>query len=306
MENIPLVSVIVPNYNHARFLAQRMDSILSQTFRDFEIILLDDCSSDDSREVIEGFRGHEKVAGIFYNEKNSGSTFAQWKKGMEASRGKYVWIAESDDFCDPDFLAKGVGQLEKGHNLFYARTITVDENGQPLENKREWMDDLSPVRWRSGFENSGPGEVRDFLFLKNTIPNASAVLFTRTDKISGYLSRITDMRYCGDWLFWMLYLLDAGRICYSTDTKNYFRSHAAVTRRTQDQEARNREVLRVLGFVLRHPLSSGKRRALVRYYFDTHFFKKEKRSFGWNARLAMKQLTASFHFAGCWFRYYRS
>ncbi len=306
MENVPLVSVIVPNYNHARFLAQRMESILAQTFRDFEVILLDDCSTDNSREVIERFRGHEKVAGIFYNEKNSGSTFLQWKKGIDAACGKYLWIAESDDFCDLDFLEKGVKQMEKGHALFCARTINVDENGQPLENKREWMDDLSPVRWKSGFENNGPAEVKDFLFLKNTIPNASAVLFNRTGRIDGYLGRIAGMRYCGDWLFWMFYLLDSPYLVYSAETKNYFRSHATVTRGSQNHEKRNDEVLRVLRFVLRHPLSRGNRSMLVRYYFDTHFFKKGKRSLGWNSRLAMKQLAISFHFAGCWARYYFS
>ena len=78
----PAVSVIVPNFNHAPYLAQRIDSILAQTFADFELILLDDCSTDSSREVIERYREHPKVAHIVVNERNSGSTFAQWRRGL--------------------------------------------------------------------------------------------------------------------------------------------------------------------------------------------------------------------------------
>ena len=63
---MPTVSVIVPNYCHAPYLEQRIESILQQTFQDFELILLDDCSTDGSREILERYRNHPKVSGIFY------------------------------------------------------------------------------------------------------------------------------------------------------------------------------------------------------------------------------------------------
>ena len=100
----PQVSVIVPNYNHAQYLVQRIDSVLAQTCQDFELILLDDCSPDHSREVLERYREHPKVAHIVYNEANSGSTFKQWDKGIALARGEYIWIAESDDWCEPTLL----------------------------------------------------------------------------------------------------------------------------------------------------------------------------------------------------------
>jgi glycosyltransferase involved in cell wall biosynthesis len=116
----PLVSVIIPNYNHAAYLNERIDSVLNQTFRDFEVILLDDCSTDNSREIIESYRGHEKISQIEYNEVNSGSTFIQWKKGLDLAQGDWIWIAESDDVADeldcrealkkiPMILEKGTG-----------------------------------------------------------------------------------------------------------------------------------------------------------------------------------------------------
>ncbi len=69
---MPTVSVIVPNYNHASFLKQRINSILEQTYQDFELILLDDCSTDNSREILEQYRSNPHVSHIAHNEINSG------------------------------------------------------------------------------------------------------------------------------------------------------------------------------------------------------------------------------------------
>ena len=77
-----MVSVIIPNYNHAKYLEQRIDSVLNQSYQDFEVIILDDCSKDNSRDVIEKYRSHERVSHIVYNEQNSGGTFNQWNKGL--------------------------------------------------------------------------------------------------------------------------------------------------------------------------------------------------------------------------------
>lgn len=77
MHHNPLISVIIPNYNHALFLKQRIDTVLNQTFQDFEVIILDDCSTDSSREIIEQYRGHSKISNIIFNDKNSGGVFKQ-------------------------------------------------------------------------------------------------------------------------------------------------------------------------------------------------------------------------------------
>ncbi|MDR1783951.1 MAG: glycosyltransferase, partial [Dysgonamonadaceae bacterium] len=103
-QTVVKVSVILPNYNHARFLEQRIQSIVDQTFQEFELIILDDCSTDDSRGIIENYRDNPKVSQIIYNEQNSGSTFKQWIKGINAAKGEYIWLAESDDWAENDFL----------------------------------------------------------------------------------------------------------------------------------------------------------------------------------------------------------
>src|SRR3989442_15683408 len=98
-------SVIVPNYNHASFLRLRIESVLVQTYQDYEVILLDDCSTDNSREILASYRNNPKVR-IEYNERNSGGVFKQWNKGVRMARGRYIWIAESDDYADACFLAR--------------------------------------------------------------------------------------------------------------------------------------------------------------------------------------------------------
>ena len=77
---MPKVSVIVPNYNHAAFLGLRIDSILEQTYRDFELLILDDASTDDSREVIARYARDPRVT-IECNQTNAGSPYLQWRKG---------------------------------------------------------------------------------------------------------------------------------------------------------------------------------------------------------------------------------
>lgn len=99
----PLISVIIPNFNHAPYLKQRIDSVLNQTYDNLEIFLLDDCSKDNSRKILLSYKNNPKVKEIIFNDKNSGSTFKQWEKGFELSHGEYIWIAESDDYCDAFF-----------------------------------------------------------------------------------------------------------------------------------------------------------------------------------------------------------
>ncbi len=129
---MPTVSVIVPNYNHARYLRQRIESVLRQTYQDFEVILLDDCSTDDSRSILSSYAGDPRVR-MEFNEVNSGSTFKQWNKGVRLARGEYVWIAESDDYAD-DAAVREVGVAYSMRSRrpcsAYCRSWRVSADGQ--------------------------------------------------------------------------------------------------------------------------------------------------------------------------------
>lgn len=136
---MPTVSVIVPNYNHAPYLKQRIDSILSQNYQDFELILLDDCSTDGSREVMENYRSDPHVSHIVFGDVNSGSAFRQWDKGIALAKGEWIWMAESDDYAEPTFLERLLEEVAKvpDCSLAFTKTWWVDESGKRLWNNSE-------------------------------------------------------------------------------------------------------------------------------------------------------------------------
>lgn len=226
---MPKVSVIIPNYNHARFLAQRIQSVLDQTYQDFEILYLDDASTDNSNEVAARFQTDSRIRFIL-NQTNSGSPFKQWNKGIKAATGEYIWIAESDDFADSTFLATLVPILEEHPEVgvAYCQSCQVDENSSPICQMTWWTDDLDPARWLSDFINHGVDECRDYLIFKNTIPNASAVLVRRyLFDVIGYAEE--NMRLCGDWLTWIKLLLQSD-IAFVAKPLNYYRTHSTTVR----------------------------------------------------------------------------
>ena len=113
---MPKVTIVTPNYNHAQYLPQRIDSILAQTFQDFELLILDNASTDNSREVIESYTRHQNVRAAF-NAENNGSPFKQWNLGLSQAKGEYVWFAESDDYADHSLLETLVDRLDRHPRL---------------------------------------------------------------------------------------------------------------------------------------------------------------------------------------------
>jgi glycosyltransferase involved in cell wall biosynthesis len=225
-----MVSVIIPNYNHASFLHQRIDTVLAQTYSDFEVVLLDDFSADDSRQIIEQYRHHPKVSHVVYNENNSGNTFQQWKKGIALAKGEWIWIAESDDYAHPDFLTRLMQNAERSEAvvLSYCQSNQVDEKNMILGTMSSWTDDIDVNHWLADYINEGRNEVLHYLSAKNTIPNASAVIFKKTAYWQVGDAHL-QMRYCGDWLLWIR-LLQTGHIAYTAQPLNFFRKHTSTTR----------------------------------------------------------------------------
>jgi len=106
------VSVIIPNYNYGRYLPERLNSIICQTYRPFEIIFLDDNSKDDSVEVAKKILEASGIPHrIIRNSVNEGC-FKQWSRGIHEAKGDLVWIAEADDSCDLKLLATLVAKFD--------------------------------------------------------------------------------------------------------------------------------------------------------------------------------------------------
>ena len=229
---MPKVSVIIPNYNHAPFLKQRIQSVLDQTFQDFEIIYLDDASTDNSAEVVEPFVQHYGIQTIL-NSENSGSPFKQWNRGVEVAQGQYIWLAESDDFADPQLLEKLVDQLDRHANvgLAYCQSWLVDEAGKKHGSYKDHMVATAPfdcARWGMDFIGSGKEECINFLSHTNTIPNASAILFRRS--LYEQLGDADPTKVlCGDWLMWVKILLHSD-VAFIAQPLNYYRVHGGTAR----------------------------------------------------------------------------
>lgn len=225
----PLVSVIVPNYNHAPYLKQRLDSIIGQTFQDIEIILLDDASTDESLTVLNQYEGTNIQK--HFNKKNSGSPFKQWNKGVALASGKYIWLAESDDYCEKIILEKLVEALEADEKrvLAFAQTTLVDEKGRDINSFQENYRFLFQTdRWESNFEADGREECKNYFLTYNTIPNASGVLIRR-DAYNAAGGAPENFRLNGDWMLYTRILLQ-GKFYFCADHLNYFRVHQQTQR----------------------------------------------------------------------------
>ncbi len=228
----PLVTVIVPNYNHAPYLAQRLDSIYAQTYPHFEVILMDDCSQDDSRAILQAYadRYPDKTRLIF-NATNSGGAFFQWETGIRAARGELIWVAESDDWCTPNFLETLVPFFaNRAVQLAYCPTVFMNRDGtQQTWSMREYLADLGPERWDAAFVLPAPIIVREAFAARNIIPNVSSAVFRRPDRLDVLENDIwRGMRTSGDWVLY-LNLIRGGCLAYSPAAQNYFRQHGANT-----------------------------------------------------------------------------
>jgi glycosyltransferase involved in cell wall biosynthesis len=142
---MPLVSVILTSYNHEEFVREAIESVLEQTFQDFELIVWDDASADRSWEIVQSY-GDPRIK-AFRNERNKGPAFGVNKAISEIAIGKYIAITHSDDAWRPDKLEKQVAFLESNPDIgaVFTWVQAIDENGLDIEN--DWFDRGNQSRW---------------------------------------------------------------------------------------------------------------------------------------------------------------
>ena len=229
MEQIhPLVSIIVPNYNHERYLQQRLESIFNQTYTNFEVILLDDCSTDSSLIILNKYAENSKVSHCVFNKTNSGNTFIQWNKGISLAKGDFIWIAESDDFCELNFLEELIQPLifDDEVVLSYCQSNRVDEFGSITGNWLNHTDCLDKTFFLTNFIQKGNEFIERFLIYRNVVPNASGVLFRKKNALGlGELETDSFLKYCGDWLFYIK-LITNNKVAFKSTALNCYRFHS--------------------------------------------------------------------------------
>ena len=226
----PLVSVIVPNYNHEKFLAERLDSILSQTYPHIEMLILDDGSKDGSARIIRRYekRYPKKIRSIF-NTRNSGNVFAQWRKGVENTTGELIWICESDDFCEPDFLEKLVPQFaDPAVLLGFGRIQFADRAGNYTEGLDGYRENAEPGIWNQVQVRPAAQWFNNGFGVSNVMANVGGCLLRRQRLPDGIWKEAQSYTVLGDWFLYIM-MANGGRIAYVPDAIAYFRQHGGNT-----------------------------------------------------------------------------
>jgi glycosyltransferase involved in cell wall biosynthesis len=277
-----MLSIILPTYNHAPYLGQRIDSILGQTYQDFELIILDDCSPDNSRDIIESYRNNPHISHIVYNEVNSGSTFRQWKKGIELAKGDYIWIAESDDYADITFLEKVMASIQKYNSAYcFVKTTIVDKENNTVKQQPAILQ-----------ENAMPLDefTEEYLLYSNPICNASMAVFRKDMLDKTIWDHITGFKYCGDWLLW-------GSFCGNENTTvsevkeylNFFRTHNVnVSNRSESDGLGIIEGFKALCIIARRLKIKRNKAFSLKWYYK---WQEHKLKFSFSSSLNRKILT---------------
>ncbi len=127
----PTLSIMIPNFNHARFLPELLGSILSQSYRPLEVVVLDDCSSDESVSVVREWMRKDPLIRLVRNEQNQGVT-NNVNRLVDIARGDFVYLSAADDFILPGFLDQCMSLLAQHPQAGLCSTLTrvIDEQGQ--------------------------------------------------------------------------------------------------------------------------------------------------------------------------------
>ena len=274
MPEAPSVSVVVPNYNYARYLPGRIAFIMAQTCPVLEVIVLDDASTDSSAAVVEqaALAADRRVRWV-PNSENSGSVFRQWRRAAELAQGEWLWIAEADDMAEPGFLAALGKALQDAPDAVMAFTDSraVDAAGTAL-----WPDHLAyyaksgaPALARDAILPAAE-VLRTCLSQRNLILNASAVLWRRTALLQALLRCGDDLdgyTMAGDWRLYAELLSGGGTVAYVAQPLNIHRRHPASVTHSLPPARHLAEVLRMQRHMRRllgsdRALLAGQRRAL--------------------------------------------
>jgi len=191
-----LVSIITPSYNSSKFILECIESVLSQTYENWEMIIVDDCSKDNSKEIISEHSTKDKRIKPIFLEKNVGAAEAR-NAAIRQSKGKYVAFLDSDDLWNPKKLEKQLSFMYENEIAFsYTNYQFMSENGEDLSNII-----------------SAPEKMTYDSYLKNTIIGCLTVIIDREK--SGEFE-MPNIRSSHDMALWLL-IMKRGFSAYGLD-----------------------------------------------------------------------------------------
>ena len=131
MDNKPLVSVLMTSYNRQQFIAEAIESVLDSTYSNFELIIVDDCSTDDTVAIAQAYQEKDKRVQIFVNEENIGD-YPNRNKAASYARGKYLKYVDSDDTIYTDTIEYCVSNMEKNISADMGMAYMVEQISEPV------------------------------------------------------------------------------------------------------------------------------------------------------------------------------
>ncbi|MCR5405090.1 MAG: glycosyltransferase [Butyrivibrio sp.] len=184
-----LVSIIMPSYNTGKFIKESIESVLKQTYTNWELLIVDDCSTDNTDKVVEPFLSDERIK-YFKNEKNSGAAVSR-NKALREAKGRWIAFLDSDDLWLPEKLEKQIKFMEgNGCHFSYTNYAEIDVEGN-----------------RNGVTVTGPKKITKTGFFNYCWPGCLTVMYDA--KIVG-LIQIKDIKKNNDYAMWL-------RVCRKAD-----------------------------------------------------------------------------------------
>jgi len=210
---MPKVSICIPTYNYGQFIAETIESVLAQTYADYELIVVDNCSSDDTRSIVAAYVAKDERIRYFCNESNLGMV-GNWNRCLTYVRGEYVKILCSDDLLAPSCIERSMEFFDKHPSVSLVTCIRqiVDKELKPMT--------VVAYAESSGIER-GSDVIRRCFFEGNLIGEPTAVMFRRKDAVRGFDSRFKQLIDLEMWL----HLLEKGDLAFIAEVLCSFRQH---------------------------------------------------------------------------------
>ena len=189
----PIISVVITCYNYGHYVAGCLESVLSQTFQAFEIIVVDDGSTDNTGEMVQSFLGDPRIT--YLKQSNRGQANAK-NRGIREARGEFVAFLDADDLWEPDKLQKQLDCFDdETVGVVYSRALYIDDQGKNLNREVESFGIHLTPRW---------GKVLPYLLFDNFVPFSSAMV-RRKLLARGFNENI---KMAIDWELWLYLSLE--------------------------------------------------------------------------------------------------
>lgn len=205
------ISVVIPVYNGADYIEKTINSIQRQTAGDVELIIVEDCSTDSSREILKKIANGKSSLKIIFNEQNCGLQKTA-NRGAAAATGEYLMVCGQDDLFAPEHLELMIKLIDEDTAFVHCNSIIIDENDNQKNNLKKTFLQHIKTYW-----------FHRFIYLDNYISSCGLLMNKKKfDKIGGY---IEEYRNFGEWMLWIR-LGEIGKVKFNNKIKAYYRIHS--------------------------------------------------------------------------------